>query len=220
MEVAAQSFRMWEATLILRSISSACAGALCLIALALIAPCAAQDYTTGDCSPIVKHIGGNVSVTCNLHSQIPVHKFTASFLKDGHAQETMAILGKFLEKNANSVFELDLDIDPDLKQTCYEPDPSKSCDLANTVFSIEDENSSKSISLMEFNRYDSAYDYSGMSYIVHQKDGPQWVHGSYVIYGFFSIEFGRGTYQGWSGANLYEVDKGQLVSQGRHKLPN
>lgn len=38
----------------------------------------------------------------------------------------------------------------------------------------------------------------------------------YIISGFFYIKFERGTYQGWTQANLYEVDTSSNVFTSPH----
>lgn len=179
-----------------------------------------QDLTYGDCSPIVKDVGGSVTITCNLHSRIPVYKFEANFSNDGQAQEIMAKFSEFLDKNGNNIFELNITIDGDLRKTCWDVFNNQKCYYERMVYDVSEETSKRELTLYEFSRNGSEYYDGGVQYIVHQSDGAQWVHGSYVINGFFYVKHGQGTFQGWSQADIYEVDKGQLLAQGRHRLPN
>jgi hypothetical protein len=78
----------------------------------------AQEYTQGDCSPIVKNVGGNVSIICNFQGQIPIFRFSATIEKT-NAHAATAALYDFIERNGRRIFELELDIAGSLTPPSY-----------------------------------------------------------------------------------------------------
>ena len=184
----------------------------------------AQEYTRGDCSPIVKNIAGNVTITCNFQGQIPVFKFSA--IPDGrNAQRVMANLYEFIERNNKQIFELDIVLDSELANpdhcnwTSRDPRMDRRCSWSSYAFhgGLARGNSVTQPGEIILLQYDDTSTSAVNLNIVGE--GVFWERGGYVVRGYFYVD-GEGYAQGIVGIAIKEISKRELLTGGRHNLRN
>lgn len=188
---------------------------LTLIAATLAAVGTADAQTTsGDCSPIVQHVAGSVTITCNIEGQIPIYKFRAFLQNDGRAQEIMGKFHEFFEKNKDRVFALDIEIDDELEEAAEG-------DYANRVLFVHDYRNESNpaqqlIQLTWQPMLDGYPDDGGSRYTLW---GPvSMTRRIYAISGYFTAQHDE-IQGGFNEYRLLRVDKQQLLLGGKHKLP-
>lgn len=182
----------------------------------------AQDKTKGDCSPIVKNITGNVSISCSIQGRTPVYKFSSNVWKD--PQIVMPQLVNFIEKHEKEVFELDLWVNSDLKRPrrCdwqhreFNKWIKKNCKWTDYAYIHAKGNSLKGPGNILLDLY---RDVDGPVSINVNGEAVYWKSGGIAIRGYFyvsGITANMGTLQ----YLLYEIGKDKLLGSGRYNLKN
>jgi hypothetical protein len=164
-----------------------------------ICPAFAQsNSTSGDCSPIVANIRGNVTITCALlANRIPVYKFQGQIT---HAN--VKDFGEFVEAHKDDIIELD--IWPDAAQARG----------SSPLYHVNENQGRMLLTFQAPNTPGSATD-GGMAYNIFSKRNITWANGGYGIRGFYSIESVPGIHQGWMEIALEEIPRGELLARGR-----
>jgi hypothetical protein len=173
----------------------------------------AQEYTTGDCSPIVKYVTGDVKISCEFKAKIPIFKFSATFMNNPQAQEQMSALSDFLDRNSDRIFELDLGINGGSPL-----DLQSNTDTGLFIYSPEQHQ----VSLLHYNKFEgiTPSDDGGTEYDINGKRSVYWANGLVIVRGYFDMERVVGLHQGWGSIVLNEVDKEQILLQGHFKTGN
>lgn len=180
----------------------------------------AQDSTQGDCSPIVKNIGGNVNISCSFEGQIPVFKFSA-FADSTNAQQVISALSNFVDQNKKRVFELDLGIDSNLgvPSNCnwLFGNSNRQCRWSSYAYNsyITHQNEIGRLGQIDLVHFDN----DGLTAIIVTGQGVMWQHGAYAVQGYFYVKgtaFGQGSLE----INLGEITKRDLLTGGRYNLQN
>jgi hypothetical protein len=158
----------------------------------------AQDSTHGDCSPIVKNVGGNVQITCSvLNNQIPVFTFKGEL-----SSRTLGAFTNFVNSHQDDVVELDVSLDNREEGELY--DVSR---LAPPLVAAGSEVSQLAI----FGKCGAELcspDYTVNSGFVYFRT-------FYWIKGFFTIRKSGQVHRGHEEVFLDEVDKQDLLTRGR-----
>lgn len=182
----------------------------------------AQDQTKGDCSPIVKNVEGNVSISCNLQGKTPVYKFSANVWKD--PQPVMAQLEKFISKHEKSVFELDLWVNSDLKQPrdCrwqhreFDKWTKNNCRWSSYAYTYAKANSLRGPGNILLDVY---RDIDGPVSMNVNGEAVFWKSGGIAIRGYFYVK-GTTASMGVIEYFIEEIGKDKLLGSGRYNLNN
>jgi len=194
------------------------AAILVVVASASMPSASAQEYTRGDCSPIVKNITGNVAITCTFQGQIPVFKFSA-IVDRTNAQTVMANLYEFVERNKKQIFELDLSLDSEVAQPehCYwqnrDASMDRRCDWSSYAYSGSFAKQGEIILVQYDDSSTSSVDLNLSG------EGIYWERGGFNVRGYYYVEsegYGQGAVQ----VNMREISKRELLKGGRHNLRN
>jgi hypothetical protein len=159
---------------------------------------AQAQSTSGNCSPIVANIRGNVTISCTLlANRIPVYKF-----QGGITHANVKEFGEFVEAHKDDIIELD--ISPDFAQARG----------SNPLYFVTQSQGRMLLALQAPNNPKATMD-GGMAYNIISTRNITWANGAYEIRGFYSIESIPGIHQGWMEIALEEIPRGELLARGR-----
>jgi hypothetical protein len=163
---------------------------LLLFGLTSIEPAVGDSLSTsGDCSPIVTHVQGNVSISCSIvANRISVYKYEGMYTLESAPSFT-----DFINQHKDNVVELNIWFAFSDERSLYflQRDGSNVERLSAFVDNLQ----------------------SGTEYTLDDSRYFNIAHGQYQLAGYFAIEFGN-CWQGYCGVQLVHVSKSDLISRG------